>query len=72
MRVYLCISNCVLYGNHTLIMNIELGMSQVKTQLESSMELDSFKTRDNGNVSSWKGNINFHQLDLIDSKEKST
>ena len=31
------VSNCVLYGNHTLIMNIELGMSQVKTQLDSSM-----------------------------------
>ena len=53
-------------------MNIELGLSQVKTQLESSIELDSFKTRDNGNVSSWKGNIHFHQLDLIDSKEKLT
>ena len=55
--MYIYVYNCVLYGNHTLIMNIELGMSQVKTKLESSMELDSFKTRDNGNVSSWQGTV---------------
>ena len=69
--MYIYVSNCVLYGNYTLIMNIELEMGQVKTQLESSMNCLTHSRQEIMEMSQ-VGKEHFHQLDLIDSKEKST
>ena len=52
-------------------MNIELGMGQVKTQLESSMNCLTHSRQEIMEMSQ-VGKEHFHQLDLIDSKEKST
>ena len=52
-------------------MNIELGMGQVKTQLESSMNCLTHSRQEIMEMSQ-VGKEHFHQLDLIDSKEKLT
>ena len=53
-------------------MNIELGMGQVKTQLESSMNCLTHSRQEIMEMSQVGSKEHFHYLDLIDSKEKLT